>query len=177
MTDTIAEMTDPPGPTWTHKGVTITFRADNARFYAKLANGKRLNAPSLDAMKKNIEVEMENSFKPFTALIEGTGYTLSQRVKEHPESLLAQMAPSDKRYTRYLVRVLIVSYDRKETCYRDEDGQQQHTLIKDEPGALEAWRAWVEATLRKDEREAQLTAEINDARALIPWRTAKGEQA
>lgn len=54
--------------TYEHKGITITFDVERAHFYAN-AKGKKLNAPSLDAMRKQIDASLAIAFEPFKAHI------------------------------------------------------------------------------------------------------------
>lgn len=50
-----------------HKHIAITFREQNATFNAQV-NSEWLRAPSLTAIKKKIDLALEQVFKPFSAI-------------------------------------------------------------------------------------------------------------
>lgn len=55
-------------PTWTHNGIEIALRDNVGDFVATPKGGARITAPSLDAMKKKLDVLKQSSFQPFNAL-------------------------------------------------------------------------------------------------------------
>jgi hypothetical protein len=54
--------------TWTHGTTTITFDAERATFRADGPNGEKLRAPSLAAIKKQLDGLNTVAFKPFAIL-------------------------------------------------------------------------------------------------------------
>jgi hypothetical protein len=150
--------------TYTHKGTKITFDSERAVFRAE-RDGRTMRAPSLDAIKK--QIEEATKFDAFDAYIEGSGYTFKRLVEEHPERVAAHAKVGG--YDRYLVKLRIVGFDRKEKQFRDEDGQTHHAIIRAVTGAVEAWVAHEDVRRQKLEREAQLQAEVNDAHKKIPF--------
>lgn len=141
-------------PTWTHRGVTIKLISSNGQFSAEMP-GRKLRAPSLDAMKKKIDENM--TFEPFDAFTEENGYSSVRK----DEKIAAEHKSPGKHYHPRLVRRHIVAYDRANERFVDDAGQVYREVIRSEPGIIEAWREMMEAEDRKAERIAQLDAEID----------------
>lgn len=163
--------------TYRHRGVKITFNAERAYFSA-LVNGKRATTPSLDAMKKRIDDMVSYGFIQFDALIEYEGYSAKRIPQEQWAAQCSVLPKSSSAYDptlRILRSVKIVAFDRKESRYVDEEGQQHWSVIEDKPGAIEAWRDYWEAHNRQTERERQLQAEVNEMKAKIPYRVHSAE--
>lgn len=101
---------------WEHRGVTITFdsHATRPEFRAD-APGKSLRAPSMDAIKKKIDLLSLDTFEGFYAYVEFGGYG------DPPKAKGVEIVEKFKNYNAvkhgrcsYLLKVWIAALDRSE---------------------------------------------------------------
>lgn len=150
--------------TYTYKGVEIKLHVSetSVRFVAE-PTGKRLTAPSLSAIKKQIDELKIADFKPFAGLFEETGYDVNKLIKAGHKPV----ATVHDEYCggRALFSVEIVGWLKSDSKFHDASGRSFNVVWKEGLGAVEAYVHYQEARLRVEERIIQLKAEASEAYA------------
>lgn len=136
--------------TYDHHGVTITFNEQAADFSATVRE-KRLRAPSLDAIGKQIDAALAVQFTPFKALLLSYG--------ELDELEVIGLEKTRKR--RYGPRKMFVCKDGDITLCRDE-------VIPDSPANRKAIAAYRKRSKEVESLKDKLDAEVQSLLDKIP---------
>lgn len=181
-------MTD--AKTWTHKGITITFDGDRAKFSAALGT-KTLQATSLDAIKKKIDAE--RAFEPFPCYLEMTGWEAKdgEKAKNPPAAFLT----GPHTGARCLVEATVISLEKPKggrsyvgpqwrIRYKNSKGAENEktegAVLPRTPEALAAWKLHWETREACKEAEHQLDeankAKLSPLHAAMPYRRASAQE-
>lgn len=142
--------------TWTHQGITISFNTVTAKFYAP-AGGKTIYAPSLDALKKQIDKALDRSanFTPFDAVEVGDRGTGIEEVK------VIGLGKVDQRHSwkgKYEFRI-----------QEGHNVRGRGTAIPATAANLKVVKAFEEMCKKNRSEIARLESEINRAREKLPY--------